>query len=172
MSFLAEQLGQVALRTWLVFHGLAAAVAWALFFVCWTLLTHAGFAWIGWTMLVLYVVIAAPFLIIQAVMIADLLAYAVIGQTFAFSAIDKAVADFAKAHPERAKRIPWHLQIVFFAADASPISSMALCALVVLKRMPMGAHGTFPVQELWRQEIALERVVYARATQRFRLAPT
>lgn len=169
-EFLAEQGGRLALRVWVLLHGIAAAVFWALFFICWTGLVHVGLAWVGWALVGVYLVVAAPFLILQAVMVTDLLAYVVIGQTFAFGTIDEIVEKFARANPARLQTIPWRLHLLFFFADVSPISSIAIWSLVVLKRMPTEAHKKVRVQDLRRQEIALERAVYATATARLRLS--
>ena len=124
-NLLTEQLARVALRSWLLLHGVASGVFWALFLTTWTLLSGAGFGWVGWVMLSGYVVVAAPFLIIQLVLIADLLAYVVIGKIFAYPAIDRIVSDYAKADANRARRLPWTAHLILFLADASPLSSLA-----------------------------------------------
>ena len=167
---IAELGSRIALRTWLLMHGVASAAFWALFLACWTLLANAGFSWVGWTMLAVYVAAAAPFLIIQVVLIADLLACLVLGRIFAYPAIDKTATDYATAHPDRVTNIPRPVQIFFFLADASPLSCFAMWSMVVLARMPESVHGKLPLRELKRREIVLERAIYAQATARLGFA--
>jgi hypothetical protein len=169
-NFAKEQLARVGLRAWLLLHGITSAVFWTLFFIAWTLLAHAGLAWVGGVALAAYIIVALPFLILQIVMVADLLAFAVIGQTFAYGTIDRLATEYAKANPEKVKTVSISLQLLFFLADASPLSSIALWGFVVLKRAPAGIHAKVPVLELKRQEIAVERAVYANAAERFRFA--
>jgi hypothetical protein len=165
-SFGTVQLSRLSLRAWLMLHGVASAVFWTLFFIGWTLLVSAGYEWVGWLFLVAYVVIASPVLILQAVLIADLLAYVVIGKIFAFPAIDAVAKEYAAKNPEKIANIsvPLHLFLFFF--DASPLSSLALWSMVVLDRMPEAAHARLPLRDLKRKEIQFERAVYATATAR------
>ena len=167
---IAELGNRFALRTWLLLHGVASAAFWALFLTCWTLLTSVGLSWVGWTLLAVYIAVAAPFLIIQVVLIADLLAYLVLGRIFAYPTIDQAATDYATAHPDRVTNIPRPVQVFFFLADASPLSCFAMWSMVVLARMPERVHGMLPLRELKQREIVLERAVFAQATARLGFA--
>ena len=163
-------MNRLALRAWLMLHGIASAVFWTLFLIGWSLAASAGFAWVGWVGLMLYVIVASPVLIFQAVLIADLFAYVVIGKIFAYPAIDAVANEYARMNPDRVARPSLAAKMLLFVSDASPLSSFALWSMVVLGRMPEAAHGRLPVRELKQKEVQLERAVYATATARFGFA--
>ena len=114
----------------------------------------------------MYVLVALPVLILQTVLVADLLAYLVIGKIFAFPALDAVAKEYAAHNPNQVANIAWPIHIMLFLFDVSPLSSLGLWSMVVLDRMPEAAHGRLYIRDLKRKEIELEWAVYSTATAR------
>jgi len=147
---------------------MAAAVFWTAFFVAWSLAEHAGFGAIGWAVLVIYLFFAAPGIALQLLLIGDLLAFVTLGKIFAYPMLMRLVDEFSKAHPALMKNPP-PMTATSLLYDVSPLSCFAIWSLVVLRRLPISAHGEGPsvsVRSFKITERRLEQVAYSSARQR------
>ena len=169
-SFSREQWGRAVLRGIIVGEGLLCGVFWTAVFIGWTLAAAAGYGFLGWYAVTAYVIVLAPILILQAVLVADLLSYVVVGKIFAFPAIELLAQEIAASRPDLLKATTWS-KVLVVLAHTSPLASLALWGLVVLARMPKDTHAVVTIRrELLQRQQRLERAIYVSATERLRIA--
>ena len=168
-SFVHTQAARARLRWHILGRGLMAATFWTLFLALWTLLDSVGLGSVGWAALIMYCVIVAPIIILQLLLIADLLAYVVIGKIFAWPTLIAITTEFVKQFPEVAGQRSSRMGMVVLLADCLPMSALAIWSMTVLCKMPESVHVNITVK-LHRREIQMERAVYHQATQRLRIA--
>lgn len=166
--FLRQQLVRARLRWYVFSHGLQSAIFWTFYVTLWALAAQAGFGWIGWYGIVIYVLALAPLLVLQFMLVADLFAFIVIGKIFAFPTLLKLWTDWQSRNPQRITVTP-RMRVFAFIGNSSPLSSLATWSLIVLARMPESTHGNV-TDSVRVQEAELKSAVYETAWDRLRVA--
>lgn len=180
-EFLRDQRRRAGLRVRVLWCGVISAVFWTVALALWTVSERSGFSWLPALIFAAYLLVTAPLLAGQAILIADLIGYVIVGKIFAYPALMTAGQEWQRANPGP-PRISPALRVIFFLADASPLSALAVWALVVLSRMPSTVHaseaGEFASQalraesarRLRRSEIAIDSYLLDAAVKRLTFA--